>query len=958
MPQPPTIPPRPAKSQDKGGNDAKVPPKVPPRPTRHLERKVSQDRFAPSPLNEGFPKQPKSDRPSSDEVDKFSAEPHDPQERPGSVAMPSLGEEGSEYAAVAERLQEPERPEQTRTIGGDMKLHAPKPSLPVQSAKQRVAAISRIASDKAVSSIGIGKPTGEESLTASPKVKKSTTSALSTEEGGEIEEEHGIPEIGQRVPMDRTTGDVQAPSPSVEPSPPEVGKISKYNRRPSSQGAEYHGRHGHGAVTDDRLEKEYYEKHPEELQKELARPYHEHQNDYAMSSSELNEIIRDTADHGSGLGTSSHQGTPSEDVAYQAHEEFTSRIASPRFAGATKSGLRQEVSPPGDAEQESKEGHGEDTIHVNEPPAFTDDLAEGGRDTPILADDEVAKHPPRADLQPAVEPSHEPDEPTSRPTSRHAPRPPSAHKSPSVPEAEVARLEDVKEYKPLFDDEGNEIMPSASPSVGRASVPPRFPSKDVWEDAPSSVHQTAEVNTQDAGEPKPKRAGLPERDVLTPAQAFAKHQEELAEREAQRMTNFVPRGGEKGSTWLPPQAAVPTPEERQPSPSAQRRFPSRDVWEDAPESHLHKTTVSSRQTPESPVEQPEVSLRPVRSTEKPAIPARPRPKKTPSDEARAKPAVSDKPKPQIPARPVRNTAVSPEAKEAKEAPPVKPKPAVPARPVGGKIAALQAGFMSDLNKRLQLGPMAPKKEEAPVEKEKEEEKVEAPKKPLSDARKGRARGPQRRAPARSPAVPTAAAATPAAEPANVSAQSLSLSVPQVVWSVDPEDGDVLVKAAEEKEPKPEVVEVSPKVESPELKLNIDTSPVGEPRKPSEASSADTERPKEASPKETSPKETSPKQEPKEASPKEESPKDASPKASPQETSPKEAFGEPVPVVASSPVKEPSTHVIPAKADLAAVEPLDEDTTEGERLGELQAQAKGRSAEREMDDPETSPVKEA
>lgn len=594
---------------------------------------------------------------------------------------------------------------------------------------------------------------------------------------------------------------------------------------------------------------------------------------------------------------------------------------------------------------------------MDEPRQSADDFDEEGRETPILADDEIAKHPARADLHAAVEPPHDvhdTDEPTSRPTSRHTPRPPSAHKSPSVPEVETIRLEDVKEYEPLFDDNGNEIAPQASPAIDRASVPPRFPSKDVWEDAPNSVYQTTEVNTPDAGEAKPKRAGLPERDVLTPAQAFAKHQEELAEKEAQRMTNFVPRGAEKGSTWLPVQPAAATPEERQPSPSAQRRFPSRDVWEDAPESHLHKTTVSSRQTPESPVEAPEAPLRPIRSTEKPAIPSRPRPKKTPSDEVRAKPAISDKPKPAIPARPMKNAAVSPEAKEAKGPPPVKPKPAVPARPAGGKIAALQAGFISDLNKRLQLGPMAPKKEEASPEKEKEEEKAQAPKKPLSDARKGRARGPQRRAPARSPAAPAVPAATPAAEPAKTGAPSLSISVPQVVWSMDPEVGDILVKPAEEEAPKPEPVEVSPKAESPELKVKTDAATVEEPQKPLEASSAAVETPGEASPKEDLPKIETPKEESPEASQKEESARDVFP----EEASSKVDLEAPANIVESSPVEEPPAHVIPAKADLAAVEPLDEDTTEGERLGELQAQAKGRSAEKEMADPVTGPVKEA
>ena len=302
MPQPPTIPPRPSKKQDTGGSSsAKPPPKIPPRPTRNLQRKISEDRFAPSPLNEGFPKDPKGSRLNPDETDKFSSEPHDTPERPGSVTMPSLGEEGSEYAAVTEELRDPESPqpespEHTRTVAGDMKIHAPKPSLPVQSAKQQVAAIARIGSDKAAS-FGLGKGLSEESLTTSPRKKKSVTSAISTEDGRDIDEEHGIPEIGQRVPMNPNTGDVQAPSPA-----PGSPAASKHNRRPSSRGDDYYGRHGHGHVTSNRLEKEYYDKHPEELERELPRPYHERYNDYAMSKNDLNDIIRDTADRGSGLG--------------------------------------------------------------------------------------------------------------------------------------------------------------------------------------------------------------------------------------------------------------------------------------------------------------------------------------------------------------------------------------------------------------------------------------------------------------------------------------------------------------------------------------------------------------------------------------------------------------------------------------------------------------------------------
>lgn len=116
----------------------------------------------------------------------------------------------------------------------------------------------------------------------------------------------------------------------------------------------------------------------------------------------------------------------------------------------------------------------------------------------------------------------------------------------------------------------------------------------------------------------------------------------------------------------------------------------------------------------------------------------------------------------------------------------KPKPPVPARPIGSKIAALQGGFLSELNKKLKTGPSAP----PPKEEPKEEEVVAAqPPAPLADARKGRARGPQRRAPARGAAAPkdTSTHAVKAATPPTL---SLSLSMPMTVWEVSPEEGDI------------------------------------------------------------------------------------------------------------------------------------------------------------------------
>ena len=71
--------------------------------------------------------------------------------------------------------------------------------------------------------------------------------------------------------------------------------------------------------------------------------------------------------------------------------------------------------------------------------------------------------------------------------------------------------------------------------------------------------------------------------------------------------------------------------------------------------------------------------------------------------------------------------------------------------------------MNDLNQKLGLGP--------PKEKEKEPELVEAEAKPLEDARKGRARGPQRRAPAKSPAAP-------------VKPLGFSLFAARSLWTID------------------------------------------------------------------------------------------------------------------------------------------------------------------------------
>jgi hypothetical protein len=279
---------------------------VPPRPAhRKVERSLSPSRFAPSPLNES-PLRAKSPRAS-----RFGANGHDGDDRRKSVDLPAMcGEEGMEYASLAEEIkpasEQSSGPAHTRTVGDDIKLHAPKPSLPAVSAKQRVMAVTRTDSDRAAS-FGIGRPSSnDDSAAALPsnrslKKKASTTSQLSNTES-HIDDEHGIPEIGIQVPMYPNAGDVQAPSPAPTA---DSAKPRHHARKTSSRGnlpPGSYGLHGHGVVPQDKLEKAYYEKHPDLLKKEITPHHHDRPNDFSMSKEDLNKIVRETASRGSGLG--------------------------------------------------------------------------------------------------------------------------------------------------------------------------------------------------------------------------------------------------------------------------------------------------------------------------------------------------------------------------------------------------------------------------------------------------------------------------------------------------------------------------------------------------------------------------------------------------------------------------------------------------------------------------------
>ena len=210
--------------------------------------------------------------------------------------MPSVGEEGQEYNNIGGLDEENDlektrslSPEQTRTVGEEVKLHAPKPSLPANAAKRQVEQVTRTDSDRAAS-YGIGRRSFDERSRSREALRKKPSTSFSS---GSVEQtsddEHGIPEIGQRVPMAAHLGDVQAPSPGPSEGRNHSRKGSSRNLPPGS-----YGMHGHGNVPLDKLEKEYYQKHPELKEKEMHKKIHDRQNDYAMSKDDLNRLVRET----------------------------------------------------------------------------------------------------------------------------------------------------------------------------------------------------------------------------------------------------------------------------------------------------------------------------------------------------------------------------------------------------------------------------------------------------------------------------------------------------------------------------------------------------------------------------------------------------------------------------------------------------------------------------------------
>ena len=532
-------------------------------------------------------------------------------------------------------------------------------------------------------------------------------------------------------------------------------------------------------------------------------------------------------------------------------------------------------------------GHNQSTDSLGYHGGSTEDERE--YDVPVLAADEVARTPGAEFMEPAVSPQErrgsgyysgldsEIHRTSSRSgsaaNSRPSSRPASVHSFAGISRFSThdedrenmhTPLEDVDEYEPLFPDEdGNkERRPiTAAQRLKLREQMKRFPSKDIWEDSPESAQLQASVASPEPSNDQPDPLSKGSSAIFETPQQEGARKGEISESEKVKL---IPKEERLAKSNFQPHIR-----DEMRRPYLSQRFPSRDIWEDSPDSARLETTVgdSAASDVRSPIDagleagaavntsgspkggilageqsrdnatvgaaaaKPTIPPRPNKDkapledipNQPPSVPARPpkrlhqvppadayvpvapsklsevsseEPKQISPTEARKGPSLPERGKPQIPARPVK-----PVGRESSETEPLskvtsassagsdgqtdrelgsvtgapKPKPAVPARPAGGKIASLKAGFLSDLDSRLKLGPQGPKPSE------KAEPEVEEEKAPLADARKGRAKGPARRKPV-SPA-PTATGA--ADEPQEKSAtRSWQIQQPWTVWHHD------------------------------------------------------------------------------------------------------------------------------------------------------------------------------
>jgi len=228
--------------------------------------------------------------------------------------LPTPGEEGMEYANIQYKPQDPtsalaqDAGAQTRTIGEDLQLHAPKPSLPKSSATAQVQGVTKT---------DIGRASQDDLTTTRTRSRQSFSrpdSVASEERRRSVVygDEHGPAPLGLRVPINPLLGDVQAPTPQGM-SPQVTGESPRRHSRRKSGVEDFrppdsYGLHGHGVIANNKFERDWYTKHPEQLEHEEGQAHGVYEGigsgrgGLALSSDELNKIVRQTASRGSGFG--------------------------------------------------------------------------------------------------------------------------------------------------------------------------------------------------------------------------------------------------------------------------------------------------------------------------------------------------------------------------------------------------------------------------------------------------------------------------------------------------------------------------------------------------------------------------------------------------------------------------------------------------------------------------------
>lgn len=300
-------------------------PKIPPRPTRGGNRSVSPNREAltRSPLNDpSF----QYNKPHGDS--RLSMEVPD---RPPSVSLPSIGQEGSEYAGLETLSRQntgtKEQPHQTKTAA-DLPLHAPTASVPISTAKSRIQAVTRTDSSQAmaagIGSLAPGSSHGADSGRSDSSAGRSRPSSMMQED-----DEQGIPEIGVQVPMYPNAGDVQAPTPSPFEHGTSTG-VGFFNKGGHQKTGRHHGRtksgreifhgppgsyglHGHGVIPDNEFEQDWYKKHPDDYKREKAGEYGPHikegRKDYHWVGERLVELVHGNKGDSMGMLMMAHEPT-------------------------------------------------------------------------------------------------------------------------------------------------------------------------------------------------------------------------------------------------------------------------------------------------------------------------------------------------------------------------------------------------------------------------------------------------------------------------------------------------------------------------------------------------------------------------------------------------------------------------------------------------------------------------